>query len=130
MAVVAFGFALTACSGGSEEVGRIRATAAQVAGIYTSGPERLALQLDGTYVQDIVSNSQRLHHTGAWRIVNHFLDGSQVLLVNAAIASIATPGGKDTPIVFGDLPMYAHKRSGKVALARNEAADWYYERSQ
>jgi len=25
--------------------------------------------------------------------------------------------------------MYAHERSGKVALARNEVADWYYERT-
>jgi hypothetical protein len=25
--------------------------------------------------------------------------------------------------------MYAHERSGRVALARNEVADWYYERT-
>jgi hypothetical protein len=26
--------------------------------------------------------------------------------------------------------MKAHERSGKVALARNEVADWYYERTR
>ena len=129
-AVVVFGFGLVACSGGSEEVGRTRVTPAQVAGTYTSGSERLELQPDGTYVQDIVSGSQKLHRTGSWRILNHFLDGSQVLLFNAAIVSIATPADKDTRIGFGDLAMYAHKRAGKVELARNEVADWYYVRSQ
>jgi hypothetical protein len=53
-----------------------------------------------------------------------------VLLVNAAILDPATPPDKHTHLGFGDLPMYAHKRSGKVALARKEVAEWYYERSQ
>jgi hypothetical protein len=127
-AASALGCALVACSGGSEEVGRIRVTPSEVAGIYQSGAERLELQANGTYVQDIVSDSQRLHHTGQWRILNHFLDGSEVLLVNAAALSPATPADNNPHPVFGDLEMYAHKRSGGVALARNEVADWYYER--
>jgi hypothetical protein len=81
-------------------------------------------------VQDIVSDSERLHHTGQWQILNHFLDGSEVLLVNAAVAPPATPADKDSHLGFGDLRMYVHKRSGKVALARNEVADWYSERSK
>jgi hypothetical protein len=67
---------------------------------------------------------------GRWRIVNHFLDGSQVVLINAAVISPAIPPDKHSYLGFGDLPMYAHKRSGKIALARNEVADWYYDRSQ
>jgi hypothetical protein len=60
---------------------------------------------------------------------NHFFEGSQVLLINAAITPPATPEEKDPQLTFGDLPMYAHHHSGKVALARNEVAEWYYERS-
>jgi len=120
--------ALVACSAGSEDVGRIRVTPAQVAGIYKLGSERLELKPDGTYIQDAISEPQPLHHTGQWHIVNHFLDGSEVLLINAAIIPPATPEDKDSHLAFGDLPMYTHNRSGTVALARNEVAEWYYER--
>ncbi len=122
--------ALVACSGGSEEVGRIRVTPTEVAGVYKLDSERLELQANGTYVQDIVSDSQPLHRTGRWRILNHFLDGSQVLLLDAAVVPICTPGDKDCHPGFGDLPMYAHNRFGKIALARNEVADSYYVRSE
>ena len=124
------GSVLAACSGGSEEVGRIRVTPSEVAGIYKLGSERLELKPDGTYIQDAISEPPQLHHTGKRRIVNHFLDGSEVLLINAAIIPAATPEDKDSRLVFGDLPMYTHNRSGKVALARNEVAEWYYERLQ
>jgi len=123
-------FALVACSGGSEEEGRIRVTAAQVAGIYELGSERLELKSDGTYVQDAASEPRIVHHTGHWHIVNHFLGGSEVLLIDAAITEMATPEEKNPRLVFGDLPMYAHKRSGKIALARNEVMELYYERLQ
>ena len=130
VAASVLGSVLVACSGGSEEVGRIRVTPAQVAGVYQLGSERLELKTDGTYVQDDISESQSLHHTGQWRIVNHFLDGSEVLLINAAITAPATPEDKNPHLAFGDLQMYVHKRSGKVALARNEVAEWYYDRLQ
>jgi hypothetical protein len=122
--------ALVACSGGSEEVGRIRVTPAEVAGVYKLDSERLELEANGTYVQDIVSDSQPVHRTGRWRILNHLLDGSQVLLIDAAVVPLCTPGDKDCHLGFGDLPMYAHNRSGKVALARNEVADSYYVRTE
>lgn len=130
VAASVLGSVLVACSGGSEEDGRVRVTPSEVVGVYKSGTERLELQANGTYVQDIVSDSQRLHHTGQWRILSHFLDGSEVLLVNAAIVSPATPVDKNPHLLFGDSTMHAHKRSGRVALARNEVADWYYERSE
>jgi hypothetical protein len=57
-------------------------------------------------------------------------DGSEVLLTNAAVTAPATPEDKNPRLAFGDLAMYAHNRSGKVALARNEVAEWYYERFQ
>jgi hypothetical protein len=128
--VVALGPVLAACSAGSEEQGRIRVTAADVVGVYRSGTERLELQPNGTYVQDIPSESPPLHHTGRWKILTHFLDGSEVLLINAAVVEPSTPTDPSPHLFLGDLPMFAHKRSGQIALARNEVADWYYERSK
>jgi len=124
---------LAGCSGGSEEEGRIRATPAQVVGVYElkldKGTERLEIKADGTYAQDTVSQTRPVHHTGQWQIQNHFFDGSEVILLDAAITDLATPLGENPRLGFGELPMYAHDRSGKVALARNEVADWYYERT-
>ncbi len=130
-----FGVALflAGCSGGSEEEGRIRVTPAQVIGVYElkldKGTERLELKADGTYAQDTVSQTRPVHRTGQWRIENHFFDGGEVVLIGVAIESLATPLDENPQLRFGDLSMYAHERSGKVALARNEVADWYYERT-
>ena len=126
--VIVLGAALGGCSGGSEETGRIHVTAAQVIGVYKLGPERVELRADGTYVQKIDSDSDPLQHLGRWRIVNHFLDGSEVVLDNAAVMSPTTPEDQHPQVGFGDLRMYAHRRDGKVALASNEVADWYYQR--
>jgi hypothetical protein len=124
---------LAGCSGGSEEEGRIRTTPAQVVGVYElkldKGSERLELKADGTYGQDTVSQSRPVHQAGQWHIQNHFFDGSEVILLNAAIIPEATPLGENL-LRFGGLAMHTHKRSGKVALARNEVADWYYERTR
>ena len=128
VAASVLGSVLVACSGGSEEVGRIRITHAQVAGVYQLGSERLTLKTDGAYVQDAILESQPLHHTGQWHIVSHCLDGSEVLLINAAITPTRTPEDQNPHLAFGDLKMYVHNRSGKVALARNEVAEWYYDR--
>jgi hypothetical protein len=132
---VLLGVALTlaGCSGGSEEEGRIRVTPAQVIGVYElkldKGTERLEIKADGTYAQDTVSQTRSVHHTGQWHIQNHFFDGSEVILLDAAITELATPLDENPRLGFGELPMYAHDRSGKVALARNEVADWYFERT-
>jgi hypothetical protein len=53
-----------------------------------------------------------------------------VILLDAAIIPEATPGGENLQLRFGGFAMKAHKRSGKVTLARNEVADWYYERTR
>jgi hypothetical protein len=58
------------------------------------------------------------------------LDGGEVFLVDPAVISTTTPEDKNPHVEFGDLPMYAHRRNGKLALARNEVAEWYYERQQ
>src|ERR1700719_4431594 len=79
---------LAGCSGGSEEEGRIRDTPAQVVGVYElkldKGTDRLEIKADGTYAQDTVSQTRPVHHTGQWHIRNHFFDGSEVILLDAA----------------------------------------------
>lgn len=123
------------CSGGSEEVGRIRVAPAQIVGVYElrldGASERLELKVDETYIQDTVWQSHPVHRTGRWHIQNHLFDGSEVILADCAIVPIplSVNSTKETRMGFGELPMYAHQRSGKVALARNEVADWYYERT-
>jgi hypothetical protein len=124
---------LSGCSAGSEEEGRIRVTPAQVIGVYElkldKGTERLDIKADGTYAQDTISQDHPVHHTGQWHIQNHFFDGSEVILLDAAIMPLATPLDATPRLGFGELSMYTHERSGKVELARNEVADWYYERT-
>jgi hypothetical protein len=123
---------LTGCSGGSEQQGRIRVTPAQVIGVYElkldKGMERLELKADGTYAQDTASRTGPAHHTGQWHIQNHLFSGSEVILLDAAVMPPSTPSDKNPQLGFGELSMFAHERSGRVALARNEVADWYYER--
>ena len=127
---------LIGCSGGSEEEGRIRVVPTQVVGVYEwkldDAVERLELKGDGIYVQDTVWQSHPVHHTGKWRIQNHFFDSSEVILTDAAIVPfpLSITKSEKGQLGFGQLPMYAHQRSGRVALARNEVADWYYERMQ
>jgi hypothetical protein len=133
-AAIGMASGLAGCSGGSEEQGRVHVKPAQVVGIYNlkldHGSERLELRTDGTYVQDTMSKAQPFHHTGQWHLKSHLLDGSEIILLNAAITPSATPLDQDPRPGFGDLAMYVHNRSGKVALARNEVADWYYDRAE
>lgn len=112
----------------SDEPGRIRASSSALVGAYEikldNGVEHLELRRDGTYTQDVPSKSRPLRHSGQWHIENHFLDGSDVVLTNAAV----TEADEKSPPQFGEMFLNVHDRSGKMALARNEAADWYYDR--
>jgi hypothetical protein len=120
---------LFGCHTRDADEGSIRVKRAQVIGVYETnfdnGWERLELKGDGTYVQDFTSKSRPFHHTGQWHVENDFLDGSEVVLANAAMSE----DDEARPLAFGELGLYTHDRTGKVALARNEVADWYYERT-
>jgi len=67
-----------------------------------------------------------MRHLGQWHIENHFLDGSDVIVSNAFVSE----DDEKHPLRFGDMTLNVHDHSGHLALARNEVADWYYERSQ
>jgi hypothetical protein len=83
----------------------------------------------GTQAQDVFSKSQSIHRTCAWHVQNHLLDGSEVILANAAVATAAAPLDDGAQLTYTDLRMYVHRRLGRIALVRNEVADWYYEQS-
>jgi hypothetical protein len=119
---------LAGCDGNP---GRIRVDHARLVGIYEAQfrngqRERLELNGNGTYVQDFISKTQPFQHTGQWHIENHLLGGSDVVLAKAIVGE----GEEKNPLGVGDCRLNAHDHSGKVALARNEAMDWYYERVQ
>ena len=117
---------LVGCHTRDADESSVRLTRAQVIGVYETKSDtrldRLELKEDGTYAQDFPSTS--FHHVGRWRIENLFLDGSEIVLLNAVLSqSDATQRPS-----LGELTLFTHERSGKVMLARNEVADWYYER--
>jgi len=54
---------------------------------------------------------------------NAFLDGSEIELKNALLY-------QDDPVAFskrGFLDLQVYRQGGRLRLARNEAADWYYD---
>jgi len=121
-------FALTGCE---DEPGRVRVKPDQVVGVYETtfdkGRERLELKSDGTYVQEFHSPQRAIQHTGRWEIENHFLGGSDVNLIDAVVSENDAEGA---PQRIGFRTLNVHKRSGKLALALNEVADWYFDRVQ
>ena len=128
--LVAMTCILSGCHTRDADETSVRVKPDQVIGIYeahfSNGFEHLELRKDGTYVQDFNSKSRPFHHEGRWRIENEFLDGSRVVLADAAVSE----QDEVRPLAFGELNLYTHDRSGKVALARNEVSDWYYERTR
>jgi hypothetical protein len=116
-------------TGCGEEPGRVRVRHEEVVGVYEAkfdgGLEVLELKNDQTYVQDFTAGKRSIHHTGKWRIENHVLGGSDVVL----ISSVVRESDKETvPERTGDRVLNVHNRSGKLALALNEPADWYFVR--
>lgn len=117
--------------GCSEEPGRVRAQRNQLIGMYETrfdqGQERLELRSDGTYVQEFHSAQNSIRHTGRWEAETHLLGGTDVTLIDALLSE---NDKGNMPQRTGSRILNVHKRSGKLALALNESADWYFERLQ
>jgi len=120
---------LGAIAGCREEPGRVRARQDEIVGVYEAkfqqGYEKLELKSDHSYIQDFVSENRPIHHTGSWEVKNHLLDGSDIILLDAVVSEDETIGS--TPRK-GDRILNVHNRSGRLALALNEVADWYFVR--
>ncbi len=118
-------------TGCEDESGRVRVKRDQVIGVWETnfdkGSERLELKSDGAYVQEFHSRQRTIQHTGRWEIKNNFLDGSDVNLIDAVVSENDAAG---EPQRIGYRTLNVHKRSGKLALALNEVADWYFDRVQ
>lgn len=114
--------------GCTNEPGRIRISLNDAIGAYQSkfgnGQERLELRRNGSYLQEFVSKTRSFKHTGTWHIENHLFDGTDILLVNAIVGE----DDEKVPLAKGDRRLNVHNNSGKIALARNEVMDLYYER--
>lgn len=118
-------------TGCGEEPGRVRVRQDEVVGAYETnfdgGREVLELRNDQTYVQDFIAGKKSIHHTGKWKIENHFLNGSDVVLISAVVSE----NDKETaPERTGDRILNVHSSSGKLTLALNETADWYFVRKK
>ena len=130
ISIFAVASASVGCSGGSQEKTRANARKNQLVGRYRlkldDGVEKLELKDHGFYIQDDASNGKKFHHEGRWQLTSHILNGSEVRLVDAMI--IDRPADQQLRALRGDILLQVHMRDGKLELARNEVADWYYER--
>jgi hypothetical protein len=119
---------IIALLGCSEEPGRVRAGREQLIGTYEIkldlDIERLELKSDGSYVQEFPSAQKTNRNIGAWTCENHFFEGTTVILANAVVFERENFDDSSR----GGINLNVHMHSGKPALARNETADWYYER--
>jgi hypothetical protein len=115
---------------GCGESGRVRASDQQLVGTYTAtfdtGKEQLVLRSDRTYTQVFSSPARKFANQGTWESRNEFLGGTIVELQGANLSEAEPPGAL---FRYGSVNLPVHKEAGKLKLALNEAADFYYERA-
>jgi hypothetical protein len=116
-------------TGCGDDPGHVRAKQTEVVGSYDAkfrmGRERLELKEDHTYVQVFASEKRSINHVGRWKLEDHFLDGSDIVLTSSVVSEDDLEGA---PERLGDRILNVHRRSGRLALALNEPADWYFVR--
>ncbi len=114
---------LSACG----EQGHVRVRVAALPGTYVasfqSGKEHLILRSDGTYEQSFSSPTRSSVNRGKWEPHYVLLEGTDIELLGANCS-------EDNPALAGSCQrnLNVHRERGKLKLALNEAADWYYDR--
>jgi hypothetical protein len=107
---------------------RVRASDEELAGAYVTntntGKEELTLHSDGTYIQVFSSSRKQFRNRGTWKSSYLFLDGTEIELRGANLSE------DEESDRHGDLMLQVHREKDRLKLARNEAADWYYDRVQ
>ena len=107
---------------------RVRASDDQLVGTYSTstntGKEELILRSDGSYVQAFSSSRKQFSNRGRWKSSFRFLDGSEIELRGANLSE------DEESDRYGDLMLQVYREKGQLRLARNEAADWFYDRAQ
>lgn len=112
---------------GCSDKGRVRVSDKDLVGTYvtefTSGKEQLVLRSDRTYEQVFSSAKRGFTNQGKWKSEYVLLEGTDVLLIGANCS-------EDHPAVTGtcERNLNVHSEKGRLKLALNEAADWYYDR--
>jgi hypothetical protein len=131
-------FALAGCG----EPGRARVSDQDLVGKYamefgitfvTTGPrveavrakEQLTLNQDKTYTQTFSSATRNFINRGTWKTSNKFLGGTEIELTGFNLSENAP---SDSQVERGFLNLQVHRENGTLKLARNEAADSYYNR--
>lgn len=108
--------------------GRAQASDQELVGTYVTdtdtGREELVLHPDKTYIQTFSSTKRHFVNRGAWEASRLFFEGTEVQLRQANVSE------DESSDRYGGLMLQVHREHGKVKLARNEAADWYYQRVQ
>jgi hypothetical protein len=112
---------------GCGEKGRVRVSDKELPGTYVAsfetGKERLILRSDKTYEQIFSSPTKKFTDRGTWETKYVLLEGTDVELIHANCS-------EDRPLPTPDCSrnLNVHREGGKLRLALNEAADWYYQR--
>lgn len=125
---------LTILPVGCGEAGSSRTSVKELVGTYATefqhGSERLTLNSDMTFLQVFNSRHGPITTKGRWTRSNEFLGPTEILLIGEYVSEDEEDEPPDSrPISnYGDVTLIAHREHGRLKLARNEAADWYYDR--
>jgi len=116
-------FALPGCG----EKGHVRVSDRELPGTYVAsfetGKEQLILRSDKTYEQIFSSPTKKFTNHGTWETKYVLLEGTDIGLIHANCS-------EDRPVPTPDCyrNLNVHREGGKLKLALNETADWYYQR--
>ena len=107
--------------------GHVRIIGDEVVGVTTKfdeGREVLQLKNDQTYVQDFSSKRNKfiILDGGKSRTIS---GGSAIVLISCVVSE---DDNAPTSQRIGDRILNVHRRSGRLDLAVNEPADWYFVR--
>jgi hypothetical protein len=112
---------------GCGETGRVRVSDNELLGTYVAsfgtGKEQLILRSDRTYEQIFSSPTKNFTNHGTWETKYVVLEGTDVGLIHA---NCSEASALTSPDCYRNLNV--HREGGRLKLALNEAADWYYQR--
>ena len=113
---------------GCGEKGHVRVSDNDLPGTYAAdfgkGKEQLILHSDKTYEQVFSSPTRNFANWGKWKTGYVLLEGTDVELMDANCSDQFDP----VPVPNCHRNLNVHRERGKLKLAINETADWYFDR--
>jgi hypothetical protein len=114
---------------GCGEKGHVRISEKEVPGTYVAsfetGKEQLILRSDKTYEQIFSSPTKKFTNRGKWEAKYVLLEGTDIELIHA---NCSEDEDHPPPVPDCSRNLNVHREGGKLKLALNEVADFYYER--